>query len=110
MSKLLTIDGMLEAAFDSNMPGLPQFVEQAELLATTLAKNLASHLGIESADAVWQSEAFGGLCARFGKAKENDPCPVVIHQADQSGDWDFLPWSAVTKAQLRPHKMALPSD
>jgi hypothetical protein len=110
MTKHLSIDRMLEAAFDSEMPGLANFVEYAESLATMLAKNLAMHLDIETQDAVWQGAAFGGLCARFGPTPPSQACPAVIDDMDKEGDWELLSTPAMGKAALRPSGLSLPSD
>jgi hypothetical protein len=110
MTKDLSIDRMLEAALDSDMPGLAQFVEMAESFATMLAKNLATHLDIEAQDAIWQGLAFGGLCARFGPTRPNQRCPAAIGDQDSEGGWELLSTLAIGEAALRPGGLSLPSD
>lgn len=110
MSKQLTIDRMLEAALDSEMPGTAQFIEQAENLATILARNLATHLDVETQAAIWQGRAFGGTCARFGPTKPSQPCPDVIHAGDVTGDWELLSSLVMHKSALRPGGLQLASD
>lgn len=109
MAVILNMDDLLEAALDSNMPGYAQFVEQAENMATALAKNLAAHLGVECKDAVWEGEAFAGLAARFGPSELGQECPQVLKQADPTGDWEPLTFQR-QKSSLRPENLKLPSD
>ena len=88
MSKILSIDDMLEAAVKSEMPGTSHYVRDIEQAATRLAYALADHLSIElECEANWEAKDLGGTCASFGPEHKGQPCPEVIHEGDEGGDW-----------------------
>ena len=92
MSKILSIDDLLEAACESHMPDLPSYVAEMEDTATKLAQALAAHLGIRLAyPANWEGKEYGGVCASFGPAFAGQPCPKVIDNGDPGGDWELEP-------------------
>lgn len=89
MSKILNTDDMLEAASECNLPEYDAFVMKFELLATELAEALAKHLNIRTIGADWEGKAFAGLCAAFYPKTKKQPCPEVIDQGDEGGEWEY---------------------
>lgn len=88
MSKILTIDNMLDAAREDKVPGYESFKQQFEALAQELGEALAKHYGIRvTSDAEFQGTEFGGLCVHFGPAFDGQPCPDMIDFGDEGGDW-----------------------
>ena len=87
MSKILTIEEMLEAAAASGLPGQAQHAARLEAAAQRLADALARHLHIRAGDATYEP-GFGGLAAAFYPERDGQPCPPVIHAGDPSGDWE----------------------
>ena len=88
MSKQLSIDDMLEAARDSNLPLRDQFTDMAVSFADLLGEALARHLNIDVGCASADEKAFGGVLVPFWPKDFGDPCPDVIHEGDKSGDWE----------------------
>ncbi len=92
MSMILTIDNMLEAAQDCEHPDYEKLVAMMEEAASKLAHALADHLGIVvKFEATWEGSALEGICASFGPKEEGDPCPDVIRQGDEGGEWTVIP-------------------
>lgn len=89
--KILSIDDMLEAASECELPSYTQHVAAIEEAATLLALALADHLKIGAAAATWEGKALSGTCAPFYPLKESDPCPEVIDEGDPGGDWEGRP-------------------
>ena len=90
MSKVLTMEQILEAALAAKMPGAQMYVEIIENMTSLAAKALAGHLSIQASDAVWEGPTFGGCAASFGPLTEGDECPFVITHGDPTGDWEML--------------------
>jgi hypothetical protein len=89
VSKILSIDDMLEAA----CADLPEsvsadFVSGFENLASALAEQLSRCYQINSDGAMWQGKALGGLCAAFEPKTEGQECPPMIDEGDPDGEWD----------------------
>jgi hypothetical protein len=91
MSKILSVDNMLEAATEAEMPGAEDYVAKFEKLATELAEALAKHHGIRMSHPASFEPGFGGLCANFSAAHEGQVCPPSIDDKDEGGDFDFIP-------------------
>ena len=85
--KILSIDNMLEAAQDSNLPDLDAATQEIETAATNLAERLAKHLDINAGAADYE-RGFGGCCATFSAKTPDQPCPKVIEDGDPGGDWE----------------------
>lgn len=87
MSKLLTIDEMLDCAREAKMPGIELTIANFEHLATVLARELAAHLGVEAGDAHFEGVAFAGTCAGFFPKAPGQPCPAPLDQYDPT-EWE----------------------
>lgn len=88
MAKILSIDDMLEAAQQCDLPQYADHVRLLETAATNLANALAAHLHITAGPATWEGKGFAGLCASFHPKRKKQKCPPVIDDADPGGDWD----------------------
>ncbi len=87
MAKQLTIDEMLEAAQDSNLPGYQHYVRAIEGIASALAVKLAAHLDVVTDEATFQL-GFGGTCAPFYAKHEGQDCPESLEPHDEGGEWE----------------------
>lgn len=90
MSKILTMQEILDAAQESNMPSASIFNELYENLTTLTARALAQHLSIATSDAASEGPHLGGVSVAFCPILETDGCPSVIDQADSTGEWEPL--------------------
>lgn len=106
MSKILTMEQIVEAALAAKMPGARMYVEVLENMTSLAAKALAGHLSIQTSDAVWAGHVFGGCAASFGPLTEGDECPQVIDHGDPTGEWEML--DPVTLS--RDYRRASPID
>lgn len=89
MSKVLTIDEMLEAAQACNPPRLDSITAAIEGVATILGCALADHLKIDLArEAEAMGIAFGGTCCSFVPRTAGQECPKEILEFDPDCDWD----------------------
>jgi hypothetical protein len=88
MSKILSVDDLLEIAQTLNLPNFDELKTRLELAADELAINVAASLGIHSESSSWQGKAFAGLTTTFRPSFEGQECPSLIHEADESGDWE----------------------
>jgi hypothetical protein len=86
--KILAIDDMLEAAHETDMPGYDEHIQRIEAAANGLSKALAAHLGIGSGPATFEGKALGGTCATFFPLTPDQPCPEMIDEGDEGGDWE----------------------
>lgn len=86
--KILSIDNMIGAAEDSDLPDIERHVQAVEQAATELAEALAKHHGIGFQPATWEGEALAGCCAPFFPLTPNQPCPEPIDTRDEGGDWE----------------------
>lgn len=89
--KILDISDMLQAAEDSQMPGLELHTRALEAQAALLAGALASHLKIQTHDPGTWKPGFGGLCASFVPVHPGQSCPPVIDDGDPEGEWEPQP-------------------
>jgi hypothetical protein len=88
MSKQLTLDEMLIAAANSDMPGLDKYLPQLEALAQELGTDLAQHLGIEGpVNCDFTAEEGCGILGGFAPLHEGQPVPEVLRTVDTTGDW-----------------------
>lgn len=90
MSKILTMEQIVEAALAAKMPGAQMYAEVFENMTSLAAKALADHLSIQASEAVWEGPSFGGCAVSFGPLTEGDGCPLVIHHGDPTGEWEIL--------------------
>lgn len=89
MSKQLTLDEMLIAASNSNMPGLDRYVEHLEALALDLGGDLARHLDIEGpVECSLTAEEGGGIMGGFAPKFTGQPIPDVLKEFDTLADWE----------------------
>lgn len=88
MTKILSLEDMLEIACDLKLPGYESLVLEAEAVASAVAESIAIRLGVDSGPAAWEGKAFAGLCARFHPSFGGQACPTEIDQADSDGDWE----------------------
>lgn len=87
--KILTIDQMLEAAHDTELPDYDQQLAALEKQATKLAKSLAKHMGVSVSEGGATYERDGcGICATFVPKTPGQPCPQAIGDRDTGGDWE----------------------
>lgn len=90
MSKILTIEQIVEAALAAKMPCAQMYVEVLENMTSLAAKALAGHLSVQASEAVWEGFSFGGCAVSFGPLTEGDECPQVIDDQDPTGEWEML--------------------
>lgn len=89
MPKILTIDEMLEAMFNADIPTAPHFMKEAEELATRIGESMAGHLKIESDEGSCQI-GFGGTCVNFYPSYPNQPIPECMEYLDEGGEWETV--------------------
>ncbi len=92
MSKILSLDDMLEIARLSNMPGTDLMIKAVEGIATTFGHALAKHLGVEADAAAYFEHGTGGTCLSFGPPDDNPDMPVPYWMSlpcfDDPGEWE----------------------
>jgi hypothetical protein len=80
MSKMLSLENMLVAAHNSNMPGAQEFAKDACLLASELGQKLAAHLCVDGPvicdfdPTEMSAEVLGGFAPRW----KDQPLPAVL--------------------------------
>lgn len=87
MTKILDVNNICDALVNANVPGADVLIGNLEAAASTAAWALATHLNIINEAASYE-QGFGGLCVNFRPKVEGDECPDVIHEGDESGDWE----------------------
>lgn len=86
--KILTIDDMLAAAEDTEMPDHDQQLAALERQATEFAEHLARHLGVGVDPMGATYERFCcGICATFVPKNPDQACPEILEELDPGGDW-----------------------
>lgn len=87
MTKLLSLDEMLDCAREMGLPEAALWAGQLESIGSTMAAGIADKLGVVSSDATAEGVAFAGTCARFSPAYEGQPCPEALEPFDPDADW-----------------------
>jgi len=88
MSKILSIDDLLEISQTLNLPNFDELKTKIEVATNELAMNIAATLGVNAEESCWHGKAFGGLTAIIRPSYEGQECPELIHEADVDGDWE----------------------
>lgn len=83
--KLLSLEDMLSAAKDAEVPGVEDLVAQAEDVAEHIAAALARHLGVKSRNTEFWD---GKLYTTFLATHPGQVCPAAIDSGDPSGEWE----------------------
>jgi len=87
MTKIFTIDEMLECLRSINHPSAAICHALIEALGTEMAKTIAAELQVVAAEATFEGVAFAGTCARFFPAFKGQPCPQPLAPYDPD-EWD----------------------
>lgn len=90
MTKILSLDEMLECANLAKMPGAAEAIRTAELLATDLAERLARHFDITCGAASFQGVDLGGTAAPFMPKESGQACPAFLADYDPT-EWSVRP-------------------
>lgn len=88
MSKVLSINDLLEIAQTLNLPNFDELRTKIEVATNELAINVAATLGVNAKESDWHGKAFGGLTTIIHPSYEGQECPQLIHEADIDGDWE----------------------
>jgi len=88
MSKILYLNEISAAAREAGVPGVDDLMSSIEEQGQRLAEALAEHLGIEAG--VFHDDIDGVGCS-FYPSIPDQPCPQVIDEADEEGDWETMP-------------------
>ena len=83
--KLLSLEDVLAAGQEAGVPGIEDFVLQAEALAESAANAVAQHLNIKARNTMFQE---GEILTTFLPSHRGQECPAVIDSGDPSGDWE----------------------
>jgi hypothetical protein len=87
MTKLLTLDEMLEVLIAIGHPAADALQTATEGLATAMAQMIARDLDVAAGAASFRGTAFAGTCAPFRPSFRGQPCPESLTHYD-SGEWD----------------------
>jgi hypothetical protein len=87
MTKILTLDEMLECLRLINHPTAAACQALMESLGTAMAETIAAELDVVATDATFEGVAFAGTCACFSPAFKGQPCPQPLAPYDP-GQWD----------------------
>lgn len=87
MTKLLTVDEMLDCARLLDLPERERFQKAIEELGTELAQIIAQRLDVKTGNANNEESAFGGTCAPFMPSRKCQPCPYPLNLFDRD-EWD----------------------
>jgi hypothetical protein len=98
MARILSVDEMMIAAVESDMPGAD--ILEAELRAFTerLAAALATHLEVEGPTEIdfFTDSVGGGVLGGFAPFTPDQPIPQVLANFDAIGEW--VPRCAIEEA------------
>ncbi len=78
MTKLLTLDEMLDVLEIIQHPAAPNIARQLEAVGDLMAQAIAEKLGVECGDTHREESAFAGTCAGFFPATPGQPCPEPL--------------------------------
>ena len=87
MTKILTLDEMLDVLTSINHPTTRTCQLIMEAVGTVMAETIAGELHVISSVATFEGAAFAGTCARFFPAFKGQPCPEPLSHFDQD-EWD----------------------
>lgn len=87
MTKLLTVDEMLDCAHLLSLPERERFKRAIEEIGTELAQLLAQRLDVKTGDANNEESALGGTCAPFMPSHNGQLCPYPLDLFDRD-EWD----------------------
>jgi hypothetical protein len=85
--KILSVDDVLDAASECDLPSLSVHQKILENALQALANDLANHLGIQAENAAYEG-GFGGLCVNFRPVSADQACPAEIGDRDTGGEWE----------------------
>jgi hypothetical protein len=86
MTKLLTVDEMLDVLAVVDPATYGQGVAVLEALGTMLANRIGEKLGVGNGPANKEHSAFAGTCAGFWPASEGQECPSPLNEYDPT-EW-----------------------
>ena len=87
--KILNIDNMIQAGYDSDLPGIEAHIMGLEEAASRLGEALAEHLEIRTGSMGATYEGESGICMDFLPGSVGQECPECINDGDPCGDWEF---------------------
>lgn len=87
MTKLLTLDEMIEVLITIGHPAADALRTATEGLASAMAQMIARDLDVAAGAASFRGTAFAGTCASFTPRFPGQPCPEPLSRYD-SGEWD----------------------
>ena len=88
MTKILTLDEMLEALREIKHPRINEFTAAIQSLGQDISDELAAFYGIEAGECRSDSLDVGGTCACFYAKSEDQKWPQAFEDYDSEGDWE----------------------
>jgi hypothetical protein len=87
MTKLLTLDEMLEILLTLKHPAASACQIALEAIGSAMARRIARELQVDAGSATFQGTAFAGTCAAFRPSFPGQPCPPTL------ADYDATEWN-----------------